>query len=231
MLYFFHHYELPVILQQAQIQQLLLRTHRGMAGMMGLAGIAEMASGAAYHDAPGTATQATPPTTQSTTQTVQNTAQSTTQTSPSVSTAQTNTTHTGDVVLIRPSDTNSPVTNSDVSFEAEDGALITSAEQARNADKDITNTSSADGAIKIEEIQRRHSTKAVEGNSNIEHNMLDVADGCSIIDGDIEPSTLDRRRKEIEMNNENPPLVESDDANKATERLASKASSDGEDLD
>jgi len=27
MLYFFHHYELPVILQQAQLQQLLFRNH------------------------------------------------------------------------------------------------------------------------------------------------------------------------------------------------------------
>ncbi|GBP65716.1 hypothetical protein EVAR_48418_1 [Eumeta japonica] len=99
MLYFFHHYELPVILQQAQLQQLLLRTHHGMGGMVGLAGIAALASGAAYHDAPAAAaaTQAAPNTAQSTTQTVRSTAQSTTQTSLSVSTVQTNTTHTGDV--------------------------------------------------------------------------------------------------------------------------------------
>lgn len=105
MLYFFHHYELPVILQQAQLQQLLLRSHHGMGGMVGLAGIASLASGAAYHDATGTGTQATPPTTQSTTQTVHSTTQSTTQTTPSVSTVQTNTTHTGDVAS--PSDVSS----------------------------------------------------------------------------------------------------------------------------
>ncbi|KAJ8725509.1 hypothetical protein PYW08_003692 [Mythimna loreyi] len=74
-LYFFHHYELPVVLQQEQLQQLL---------RVGV-----------YHDSPGRGTQATPPTTQSSTQTAQNTLQSTTQTLPSVSTAQTNTLRSG----------------------------------------------------------------------------------------------------------------------------------------
>ncbi|KAG7301414.1 hypothetical protein JYU34_014360 [Plutella xylostella] len=88
MLYFFHHYELPVILQQAQLQQLLLRTHHGMGGVVGLANIAALASGAVYQDA-GTGTA---PTAQSTTQTVSEPAHSTTtQTSPSVSTVETNT--------------------------------------------------------------------------------------------------------------------------------------------
>lgn len=32
MLYFFHHYELPVILQQAQLQQILLRNHAPTGG-------------------------------------------------------------------------------------------------------------------------------------------------------------------------------------------------------
>nr|CAD7447479.1 unnamed protein product [Timema bartmani] len=35
MLYFFHHYELPVILQQAQLQQLLIRTQHGPQGQQG----------------------------------------------------------------------------------------------------------------------------------------------------------------------------------------------------
>lgn len=145
MLYFFHHYELPVILQQAQLQQLLLRTHHGMGGMVGLAGMASLGSGPAYHDATATGTQATPPTTQSTTQTVHSTTQSTTQTSPSVSTVQTNTTHTGDVA--------SPV---DASRSSPDRDYTTVA---------TNDKSSGVSNLNIEKIVRRASSesKASEG--------------------------------------------------------------------
>lgn len=192
MLYFFHHYELPVILQHVQLQQLLLRTHRG--GMIGLAGIAAMASGAPYQDAPGTGIQATPPTTQSTTQTVQNTVQSQTQTIPSVSTVQTNTTHTGDVVARTP-ETNTACTNTPV--ENEERAILPS-EEIRNNDKDISPI--GEGGIKIEEIARRDSGALVkESNStadNVESVLPGAPDGDTINNDKVEPSTLDRRRND-----------------------------------
>ncbi|KAG6449682.1 hypothetical protein O3G_MSEX006195 [Manduca sexta] len=239
MLYFFHHYELPVILQQAQLQQVLLRTHRGMAGMMGLAGIAAMASGAAYHDAPGTGTQASPPTTQSTTQTVQNTAQSTTQTSPSVSTAQTNTTHTGEVILNRPTDTNVVETTAPAQPETEERALAApSTDEIRNTDKD-TNATNGENAIKIEVIARKNSqseVKIVGSNSNVNNieNLLPEAagdDNVEVANVEAETSTLDRRRKErIEVNNDDPPLV-TNEAEVAKERLAPRASPETDDVD
>ncbi|XP_059060757.1 membralin [Achroia grisella] len=209
MLYFFHHYELPVILQQAQLQQLLMRTHRGM-GMMGLAGIAALASGAAYHDAPGTGTQATPPMTQSTTQTVQNTVQSTTQTSPSVSTAQTNTTHTGDVVtsIASPPETNAMGTNTPMANDNE--SITLSNENITNTDKDISVTvTNGDRAIQIEEIARRNAdnesklrsrTNGGTPGSNIDYELILPSvthpENVSTINAQIEPLTLDRRRKE-----------------------------------
>lgn len=241
MLYFFHHYELPVILQQAQLQQLLLRTHRGMAGVMGLAGIAALASGAAYHDAPGTGTQATPPTTQSTTQTVQNTAQSTTQTSPSVSTAQTNTTHTGDVVTTRPSDT-AVETNTNSGGDTQESSLATRPTvDIRNNDKDNSVTPGGDADIKIEEIARKRESysKINVGNSNSVANETDHAvlpggtNGNSTIVTDVkdETSTLDRRRKDnIVDNSDDPPLVQSSSPAK-TDRLAPRASPEADELD
>nr|XP_049701159.1 membralin isoform X1 [Helicoverpa armigera] len=241
MLYFFHHYELPVILQQAQLQQLLLRTHRGMAGVMGLAGIAALASGAAYHDAPGTGTQATPPTTQSTTQTVQNTAQSTTQTSPSVSTAQTNTTHTGDVVTTRPSDT-AVETNTNSGGDTQESSLATRPTvDIRNTDKDNSVTPGGDADIKIEEIARKRESysKINLGNSNSIANETDHAvlpggtNGNSTIVTDVkdETSTLDRRRKDsIVDNSDDPPLVQSSSPAK-TDRLAPRASPEADELD
>lgn len=193
MLYFFHHYELPVILQHVQLQQLLLRTHRGMAGMMGLAGIAAIASGAQYQDPPGTGIQATPPTTQSTTQTVQNTVQSQTQTTPSVSTVQTNTTHTGDVTPRTP-ETNTAGTNTPV--ENEMAILPTE----RN-DKDISPVM-VEGGNQIEEILRRDSgalVKESDSTSTIVESIPGAADGDSTtINVKVEPSTLDRRRNDEE---------------------------------
>ncbi|XP_044589387.1 membralin isoform X2 [Cotesia glomerata] len=50
MLYFFHHYELPVILQQAQLQQILLRNHAPTGG-----------AGAGTGQSPGPSTAATTP--------------------------------------------------------------------------------------------------------------------------------------------------------------------------
>ncbi|PZC83800.1 hypothetical protein B5X24_HaOG206957 [Helicoverpa armigera] len=241
MLYFFHHYELPVILQQAQLQQLLLRTHRGMAGVMGLAGIAALASGAAYHDAPGTGTQATPPTTQSTTQTVQNTAQSTTQTSPSVSTAQTNTTHTGDVVTTRPSDT-AVETNTNSGGDTQESSLATRPTvDVRSTDKDNSVTPGGDADIKIEEIARKRESysKINVGNSNSVANETDHTvlpggtNGNSTIVTDVkdETSTLDRRRKDsIVDNSDDPPLVQSSSPAK-TDRLAPRASPEADELD
>ncbi|KAM3963254.1 LOW QUALITY PROTEIN: membralin [Aphomia sociella] len=210
MLYFFHHYELPVILQQAQLQQLLLRTHRGM-GMMGLAGIAALASGAAYHDAPGTGTQATPPMTQSTTQTVQNTAQSTTQTSPSVSTAQTNTMHTGDVVssTVNPPETNAMGTNTPTINDNDSIAVAAhdEAPEVRNIDKESSVAISGDRDIKIEEIARRNSSNEnnVRSSTNVatvpnSENDLTLPSGThseiSSSNSQVETSTLDRRRKD-----------------------------------
>ncbi|KOB74282.1 Membralin, partial [Operophtera brumata] len=189
MLYFFHHYELPVILQHVQLQQLLLRTHRG--GMIGLAGIAAMASGAPYQDAPGTGVQATPPTTQSTTQTVQNTVQSQTQTTPSVSTVQTNTTHTGDVVARTP-ETNTAGTNTPV--ENEERAILPS-EEIR--DKDIAPI--GEGGIKIEEIARRDSGALVKESNSTADSVESVppgAPGGDTANDKVEPSTLDRRRND-----------------------------------
>ncbi|KAJ0174170.1 hypothetical protein K1T71_010316 [Dendrolimus kikuchii] len=202
MLYFFHHYELPVILQQAQLQQLLLRTHRGMAGMMGLAGITALASGAAYHDAPGTAIQATPPTTQSTTQTVQNTAQSTTQTSPSVSTAQTNTTHTGEVVSTRPSESTTAENNTSVT-EEERPIVPSPTVETRHADKD-TVTPNSEGSMKIEEIARKNTNtiKVEPSNNSPNHIEPNIAlsgfnnENTTSAAADVEIPTLDRRRKE-----------------------------------
>lgn len=185
MLYFFHHYELPVILQHMQLQQLLLRTHRGMAGMMGLGNIgniAAMASGVPY-DPPGTGIQATPPTAQSTTQTVQNTVQSQTQTTPSVSTVQTNTTHTGDVIPRTP-ETNTAGTNTP--DENEDRAIVPV--QASNG-KDIN----IEGEIKIEEIARRDSALA-EANTDGVAALQGAPGGDTSINVKVEPSTLDRRR-------------------------------------
>lgn len=235
MLYFFHHYELPVILQQAQLQQLLLRTHRGMAGMMGLAGITALASGAAYHDAPGTATQATPPTTQSTTQTVQNTVQSTTQTTPSVSTVQTNTTHTGDVVSTRPPELVSTENNTGVT-EDERPPAPSPIVQTKNADKDapLPNTESS---IKIEEIKRKDSIKIESSGNSVNHIQPSVApitptnENTIVTTVNVEPLTLDRRRKEDfigELSADNPPSA----VNQETETLlAPRASSEGEEID
>lgn len=197
MLYFFHHYELPVILQQAQLQQLLLRTH-GMAGMLGLAGVGAIATGAAYV-APGTGTQASPPTTQSTTQTVQNTVQSTTQTTPSVSTVQTNTTHTGDVIPTRVPETttagtNTPVTESENSIDTP--TVI-------NPDKG-TITPPGEG-IAIEEIPRKNSGTLIKDETSGQSGDVaesttsgeEVVLGATTTSNDkVAPSTLDRRRNE-----------------------------------
>lgn len=241
MLYFFHHYELPVILQQAQLQQLLLRTHRGMAGVMGLAGIAALASGAAYHDAPGTGTQATPPTTQSTTQTVQNTAQSTTQTSPSVSTAQTNTTHTGDVVTTRPPDT--AVENSNSGGDTQESALAARpADDVRNTDKDNSVTPGGDADIKIEEIARKreiYNKTNVAGDGNSVSNETDYAalpsgtNGATTTVTDVsdETSTLDRRRKESVVVDSDEPPPESSEVPLLADRLAPRASPEADDID
>lgn len=241
MLYFFHHYELPVIIQQAQLQQLLLRTHRGMAGMMGLAGIAALASGAAYHDAPGIATQATPPTTQSTTQTVQNTAQSTTQTSPSVSTAQTNTTHTGDVVSVRTTESTAGEINT--SEENQDTILAPPAnEDVRNTDKDTTNNNpSNDSGLKIEEIARKNDTNntakvgVIGTNSTTENDSVTLPSGTSgninnVTETDNEDVTLDRRRKNnMDFNNEETPMI-FNQAEASSESLAPRTSSEANDL-
>lgn len=248
MLYFFHHYELPVILQQAQLQQLLLRTHRGMAGMMGLAGIAALASGAAYHDAPGTGTQATPPTTQSTTQTVQSTAQSTTQTSPSVSTAQTNTLQSGD--LLNPEIFDQAVQsalnsrrrrNSSSRGESQESEVAARPNNdVRSTDKDSSATPRGDGDIKIEEIARKKNSidKINNGNGNSVTNEGEDAvlpcgtnsDPTNVTDVNDETSTLDRRRKDsVVLNNEDPPLVPTDTP--ATADTAPRASPEADELD
>lgn len=221
MLYFFHHYELPVILQQAQLQQLLLRTHHGTGGMMGLAGIAALASGAAYHDAPGTGTQATPPTTQSTTQTAPNTVQSTTQTSPSVSTAQTNTTHTGDVISSRVSTTQTTATGTNTvnSNEAEERAVATAInDNIMHADKSLAPT--VEKAINIREIKRKKSDDDVKmirsgDSATINLDNESVTPGRAKTDYvnnsnlDRVSSILDRRRGPSAENEEGPPITSS----------------------
>ncbi|XP_052743847.1 membralin [Bicyclus anynana] len=226
MLYFFHHYELPVILQQAQLQQLLLRTHHGMGGMMGLAGIAALASGAAYHDAPGTGTQATPPTTQSTTQTVQNTVQSTvTQTSPSVSTAQTNTTHTGDVVSSRVTTTQTTATgtNTTTANESEDRAVTTPInDPIISADKTNAVAPTVEKAINIQEIKRKQSDDDIKMIRSSNSAMINLNNETKNLPGEasndnttnsnvdkVESLTLDRRRVEGEENEDGPPTTPS----------------------
>ncbi|XP_046969932.1 membralin [Vanessa cardui] len=245
MLYFFHHYELPVILQQAQLQQLLLRTHHGMGGMMGLAGIAALASGAAYHDAPGTGTQATPPTTQSTTQTVQNTVQSTTQTSPSVSTVQTNTTHTGDVISSRSTSTDTTAsdtitTTGNSSEESAVAAPVT--EVLTNTEKTTTVKPVEEKTMKIEEIKRKksnddiktmHSSSSAAG--TLDNDVKCVPSGANddIVhknNSKVESLTLDRRRREaMEINEDDPPPVSSTATTATT--LAPRASPEADDLD
>lgn len=228
MLYFFHHYELPVILQQAQLQQLLLRTHHGMGGMVGLAGIAALASGAAYHDAPGTGTQATPPTTQSTTQTVQDTTQSTTQTTPEVSTAQTNTTHTGDVVSSRTvaAETTATGTNTGTVNENVESPLTT-----------LIDSISPDGEnnIKIEEISRKNSRDEakVVSSSNITTAVPNSASGEKAIkNGQDETSTLDRRRKVSgSVPDTDPPLLSTAADDAVAERRAPDPSPEADELD
>lgn len=246
MLYFFHHYELPVILQQAQLQQLLLRTHRGMAGVMGgLAGIAALASGGAYHDAPGTGTQATPPTVQSTTQTVQNTAQSTTQTSPSVSTAQTNTLHSGDMLSPEIFDQavqralNSRRRNSNSRGGSQENDMAARpTNDVRTTDKDNPTTTGGDADFKIEEIARKEDSNnkinIANGNSvTIETEDAVLPSGTSsdptnVTDVNDETSTLDRRRKDsVVLNNDDPPLVPDD----APDRLAPRASPEADELE
>lgn len=232
MLYFFHHYELPVILQQAQLQQLLLRTHHGMGGMMGLAGIAALASGAAYHDAPGTGTQATPPTTQSTTQTVQNTVQSTTQTSPSVSTAQTNTTHTGDVISSRITTQDSVPNSTTTGNQTDERAIATPVEVISNTDK----SANSEKAIKIEEIKRKTSEEDIKLRSSSSATIdtektLPSGANDDIMHKDnarVDSLTLDRRRKEsVETNESDPPVSSAASAVK----LAPRASPETDDLD
>ncbi|XP_034835046.1 membralin [Maniola hyperantus] len=218
MLYFFHHYELPVILQQAQLQQLLLRTHHGMGGMMGLAGIAALASGAAYHDAPGTGTQATPPTTQSTTQTVQNTVQSTTQTSPSVSTAQTNTTHTGDVVSSRVTTTQTTATGTNTIAIEEERSVATPINES--IDKTNSLAPTVEKAINIQEIKRkkseddiksvRSSNSATINRDNDINNLPGRAKNENITNSNVdkvESLALDRRRVGSAGNEDGPPFT------------------------
>ncbi|XP_050352787.1 membralin [Nymphalis io] len=245
MLYFFHHYELPVILQQAQLQQLLLRTHHGMGGMMGLAGIAALASGAAYHDAPGTGTQATPPTTQSTTQTVHNTVQSTTQTSPSVSTVQTNTTHTGEVISSRSTspDTTATDTTTTTGNPNEERAVAAQvAEVLTNREKSPTVTPVEEKAIEIEEIKRKKSNddiKTMHSSSSaavtLDSDVKCIPSGANddIMhknNSKIESLTLDRRRREtMEVNEDDPPPVSSTATTAVT--LAPRASPEADDLD
>lgn len=205
---------------------------------MGLAGIAALASGAAYHDAPGTGTQATPPTTQSTTQTVQNTVQSTTQTSPSVSTAQTNTTHTGDVVTTRANapETTATGTNTTSANDNEERAVATNAaEEIRTSDKNNTPNLSNEGSIKIEEIERKTSDKDIkiirDDNSSPGGlgNGKDVPCGAnanqvSVTNTDFESSTLDRRRnQDVELTDDDPPPTAKTDSVKFAPRASPEA--------
>ncbi|CAK1584592.1 unnamed protein product [Parnassius mnemosyne] len=246
MLYFFHHYELPVILQQAQLQQLLLRTHHGMGGMMGLAGIAALASGAAYHDAPGTATQATPPTTQSTTQTIQNTTQSTTQTSPSVSTAQTNTINMDEVISssTTSTETNASGTNTTSANENSERDLTSTNynDELRNSDKSNSVNPIGESGIKIEEVARKKSDSDIKiiksSNSATDdlENTKELFSGgandqkVSVSVASVDASTLDRRRKQnIDLSDDDPPQSNMDGM--STTKLAPRASPEADDLD
>lgn len=234
MLYFFHHYELPVILQQAQLQQLLLRSHHGMGGMVGLAGIAAMASGAAYHDAPGTGTQATPPTTQSTTQTVQNTAQSTTQTSPSVSTAQTNTTHTGDVVSARPTPPETIATGTNTNNDVEERAITPVANEIMRKSDSLLSPS-GENHVRIEEIVRKISNDEMKvvrsSNSSAELNGHNFApSGASQEMSAKEAVTLDRRRDAGDGNADDTRVLTSQNEGPPVKQ-APRASPEDDDLD
>lgn len=200
MLYFFHHYELPVLLQQAQLQQLLMRSHHGIGGMVGLSGIAAIASGAAYNDAPGTGTQATPPTTQSTTQTINSTAQSTTQTTPSVSTAQTNTMHTGDVAS--PSDVLTPEPSQPI--ESANAASI------RQFVAKKIEVGGGDADVQIRAVPRSSVTESSDGASVSRASSSDTTEELNKakaveVEGE-ESEMLDRRRSDT-GEDDDPPLV------------------------
>lgn len=205
-----------------------------MGGMVGLAGIAAMASGAAYHDAPGTGTQATPPTTQSTTQTVQNTAQSTTQTSPSVSTAQTNTTHTGDVVPARSTPPETIATGTNTNNDIEERAITPVANEILSKSDSLLSPS-GENHVRIQEIVRKNSNDDMKvvrsSNSTSELNGHNFAPGGASQDVNArEAATLDRRRDTGDGNdddtwvltpqNEDPPV-----------KQAPRASPEADDLD
>lgn len=210
--------------------------------MLGLAEIAALASGAAYHDAPGTGSQASPPTTQSTTQTVQNTTQSTTQTSPSVSTVQTNTTHTGDVVSTETIVTNAAETNT-FTESSEFNLSVNPTEGVSYSDENSFFTSNNDADIQIKEIARRNDVNEDPrvdcGNStNNETDEIIVPnkpnDNADVTDVNDETTTLDRRRNEdTDLNTETTPLVTNAPIcmEESTEKLAPRASPEADDLD
>lgn len=204
-----------------------------MGGMVGLAGIAAMASGAAYHDAPGTGTQATPPTTQSTTQTVQNTAQSTTQTSPSVSTAQTNTTHTGDVVSARPTPPETIATGTNTNNDIEERAITPVNEILSKSDNLLS--PSGESHVRIEEIVRKNSSgdmKVVHSsNSTAELNGYNFApSGASQEMNAREAVTLDRRRDAGDGNDVDTRVLSSQNGDPPLKQ-APRASPEADDLD
>lgn len=211
-----------------------MRPHHGVAGIVGLAGIATMASGGAYHDAPSTATQASPSTTQSTTQTIQSTAQSTTQTSPSVSTVHTNTTNTGDMAtsLATPGSDNSTtdtnISNVDTNpTPVEETNASMKAEQNLNIER-IVRKFRNDSNISVS------STHDISGSSSVDKVNVTAVKAESMVgfEGElIDNSTLDRRRWENVSTADDPPLISSEIEDTVRQRRAPRASPETDDLD
>lgn len=191
MLYFFHHYELPAILHHVHFQMML----RVQGGMLGVAG-------GAYHDAPGTATQASPRTTQSTTQTT-----------PSVSTVQTNTTHTGDVVSPAVSSSGDEVAVTTVNLvSVRDEVRI-----RRNVNQGVGVVETRNnGHISNSHKKRSSNRPSGEGTSSVIYES-----------DDDDRSSLDRRRKECDGD---PPLIVNEE-NAVRQRRAPTASPEADNLD
>lgn len=200
MLYFFHHYELPAILQQAQIQRLLMRSHHGVGGVLGLAGIAALSDDGVYPDAAGTGTQATPSTAQSTTQTIHSTTQSTTQTTPSTNTVQTNT------------------VNGDIESSGSTGVtrIVSNETDSLSQSSDVT----TEGDVRIQVIIRKHRDERVQSNNSNERDGIqmkitvsgigsvneEVAEGGVAVE---DTSQLDRRREDDV--DDDPPLISTEE--------------------
>lgn len=183
MLYFFHHYELPVILQQAQIQQLLMRSHHGVGGVLGLAGIAALASGGAYHNAPP---------------------------APATST-QSNSATTSNISEITASASTASQSQPDFPEEAQVDNSLSVERQAedneRRQDVRIEEINTRKPSNDLNTVSRRcNDLNNFEGkvnNLHMDEESKQGSSGCS----SVAAATLDRRRSESVDIDDDPPLI------------------------